>query len=185
MALNLKTLVLAAIGSIGAGAAAHAEPIVRNASLFETLSIEGVSLATTPREAFDTLYANGYTAGDITAYEDWDHGSINMVRGEYGGPEGYSSINLGRADGHLALISQSLNSRGIDAASEIGAVQSHFGIADDEPDCRMNGAGTSGSCQVRDSEDRAAAKMIFTMTAQSTMILRSVSRPQELVKTLE
>ncbi len=177
--------LLAAVAAISAAFSALAGPLTRDASFFETLPIEGVSLSTPPREAFDILYANGYTAGEVTAYEDWTHGSLNLVRGTYGGPEGQSSITLGRADGRLALISQSLNRRGIDANAEIASVQSHFGVAADEPDCRMNRAGTSGACQVRDTEDRGAATMIFTMTAQSTMILRSVSRPKDLKKTLE
>ena len=180
--VRFKSLLFAAAAAIGVSASAKAGPIIRDAAQFESLTIEGVSLATSPRDAFNILYANGYSAGEVTAYEEWTHGSLNLVRGAYGGPEGYSSINLGRADGRLVLISQSLNQRGIDAGAEIAAVQSHFGIADDEQDCRMNTAGTSGACQVRDSDDRAAATMIFTMSAQSTMILRSISRPKELKK---
>lgn len=183
--VRFKSLLFAAVAAIGVATSANAGPIIRDAARFESLIIEGVSLATSPRDAFNILYANGYTAGEITAYEEWTHGSLNLVRGSYGAPEGYSSVTIGRADGRLALISQSLNKRGIDAAAEIASVQSHFGITDDEQDCRMNTAGTSGACQVRDSDDPAAATMIFTMSAQSTMILRSVSRPPDLVKTLE
>jgi len=64
-------------------------------------------------------------------------------------------------------------------------VQSHFSIGADEPDCRVNAAGTGGACELRDAEEPAAATMQFTMTALPTMILRSISRPQELVETLE
>lgn len=182
---RITILILAAALTIATVPSVHAGPIIRSASLFETHAIEGVSLGMSPQEAFTLLYTNGYRAGEITTYEEWTEGSINLVRGTYGGPEGQSSITLGRADGRLALISQSLNRPGIDVASEIGAAQSHFGIAADEKDCKVNTAGTGGSCQVRDAEERADATMIFTMTVQPTMILRSISRPIELAKTLE
>ena len=63
-------------------------------------------------------------------------------------------------------------------------MQSHFGIASDEVDCRVNRSGTGGSCAVRDAEVPDDVTMKFTMTAQSMMILRSVSRPKELKNTL-
>ncbi len=182
---RFTSLSIAALAVAATIHSAQAEPIIRDAGLFETVPIEGVSLDTPPQEAFDLLFANGYQAGPITTYEDWGKGSLNLVRGNYGAPEGYSSITLGRADGQLALISQSLNKPGIDVGMEIGAVQSHFGVAADETDCKVNAAGTGGSCQVRDAEDPEAVTMKFTMTAQSMMILRSVSKPQELIKTLE
>jgi len=182
---RIASLLLAAAVATFSVSAAQAGPIIRNASLFETLAIEGVSLATPPEDAFNLLYANGYSAGGITTYAQWTERSLNMVRGNYGGPQGQSSVTLGRADDRLAMITQSLNRQGIDAAAEISAVQSHFGIAANEPDCKMNNAGTGGSCQLRDLADPAAATMKFSMTALPTMILRSVSRPQELVKTLQ
>ncbi len=180
---RILTLIIAAM--FAAVASVHAAPLIRGAALFESLSMEGVSLAMSPRDAFDLLHANGYTSGAITSYEDWGEGSLNLVRGSYGGPEGYSSITLGRADDRLALISESLNRPGIDVGAEISSVQSHFGIGADEVDCRLNTAGTGGSCAVRDAEEPDAVTMKFTMTAQSMMILRSVSRPKELKKTLE
>ena len=176
---------LAAAVAFCAVSNAQAAPIVRSASLFETLSIEGVSLSTAPRDAFNILQANGYTANGIATFDDWGKGSLSMVRGNYGGPEGQSEVTLGRADGRLAMITETLNRRGIDAVAEIGNVQSHFGIAADEPDCKLNNAGTAGSCQVRDHADGASATTLFTMSVLSTMILRSVSRPKELAKTLE
>lgn len=182
---RITTLLVAALVTLYFLSSVQAGSIIRSATLFETLTIEGVSLTTPPREAFTILYTNGYSAGGMTAYEEWTQGSLNLVRGDYGGPEGQSSITLGRADGRLVLITQSLNRRGINVGEEISTVQSHFGIAADEQDCRLNTAGTGGSCEVRDAEEGAAATMLFSMTALPTMILRSISRPQELAKTLE
>lgn len=179
----LATLALAGL-SVSLAHTASAAPLIRDAATFETVTIEGVSLSNTPEEAFNTLIAAGYQAGPIERFEDWEHGSIEFVRGTYGGPDGMSSISLGRADGHLVLLSQSLNKPGIDVGSEIGAMQSHFGIASDEVDCRVNRSGTGGSCAVRDAEVPDDVTMKFTMTAQSMMILRSVSRPKELKNTL-
>lgn len=183
MTRSLPTLAFAGL-SIALAHTANAEPLIRDAATFETVTIEGVSLATLPEDAFEALKAAGYQAGSIDRFEDWQHGSIEFVRGSYGGPDGLSSISLGRADGKLVFLSQSLNKPGIDVVAEIGAMQTHFGIASDEVDCRVNRSGTGGSCSVRDAEIPDDVTMKFTMTAQSMMILRSVSRPKELKNTL-
>ncbi|MEZ5999085.1 MAG: hypothetical protein R3B98_10360 [Hyphomonas sp.] len=175
----------AAILLLGTAQAAFAEPIVRDPGLLETLSIEGISLATPPEEAFDALAAAGYSANGVAAYDAWTHGSLEMVRGVYGAPSGYSSVTIGRADGHLAMITQTLNKPGIDVAAKIGSVQSHLGIAADEHDCRVNSAGTSGSCQASDAAEPDAETVKFSMTAMPMMIMQSVSRPRELVDTLQ
>ena len=177
--------IMAVAVAISMFSAAQAAPIIRSASLFETHAIEGVSLSTDPRDAFDILIAAGYSAGDVTAYDDWAKGSLNLVRGVYGGPGGHSSVVLGRANGRLALITQTFNGRGVDVDAELSAVQNHFGIAADEQDCKMNAAGVTASCELRDADDPAAVTMKFSMTAQSVMILRAISRPQELKETLE
>ena len=181
---RLCTALTLAGFSLTIAATANAAPLIRDAALFETVQVENVHLSMTPEEAFNTLISDGYQAGDITRYEDWHHGSIEFVRGSYGAG-GVSSISLGRADGQLALISQSLNKPGIDVGAEIGAMQAHFGIASDETDCRVNRSGTGGSCAVRDAEVPDDVTLKFTMTAQSMMILRSVSRPKDLLKTME
>ena len=180
---KMRVLIIAVAAFIGA--TAHAAPIIRSASLFETHSIEGVNLSTPPRDAFDILIAAGYSAGDVTAYDDWGKGSLNLVRGVYGGPGGHSSVVLGRANGRLAMITQTFNGRGVDVNAELSAVQNHFGVAADEQDCKMNSAGVTASCELRDADDPAAVTMKFSMTAQSVMILRAISRPQELKETLE
>jgi hypothetical protein len=128
--------------------------------------------------------ANGYSAGPITTYADWGAGSLNFERGSYGGPTGISSVTLGRAHGRLALITQSLNQPGIDVTGEMGTAQAHFSVTGDEPDCRMNSVGTSGSCQVRDADIPDNITMKYTMTAMPTMIMRSISRPKDLKETL-
>ena len=178
-AIGLAGLVLSAANT------AQAAPLIRDAAIFETAEIEGISLSTLPEDAFNALLAEGYQAGDITRYEDWHHGSIEFVRGSYSGPDGLSSISLGRSDGTLAFISQSLNKPGIDVGAEIGAMQAHFGIESDETDCQVNRSGTGGSCAVRNAEVPEDVTMKFTMTAQSMMILRSVSRPKAIIDTLE
>lgn len=176
-----------ALSMIAAGAlalTAQAAPLIRDAATFETFAIEGVSLDMTPEEAFDRLVADGYAAGPVVSYDDWGPGALNFERGSYSGPQGISSITLGRAHGRLALISQSLNQPGIDVAAEMSQAQSHFGVGADQPDCRINAAGTSGACSVRDQEAPNDATMKYTMTVMPTMILRSISRPKELVETM-
>lgn len=182
--VHIPRLIPGLVAAALLGPAAHAAPLIRDAATFETFAIEGVSLDMTPEDAFNLLVENGYAAGPVTTYEDWGPGSLNLERGSYGGPQGISSITLGRAHGRLALISQSLNQPGIDVIGEMNNAQAHFSVGADEPDCRMNRAGTSGACAVRDQDDPNDATMRYTMTVMSTMILRSISRPQELLETM-
>lgn len=163
---------------------AEAAPIIRDAATFETFPIEGVSLDMAPDDAFNHLIASGYAAGNIMTYTDWGAGSLNFERGSYGGPDGISSVTLGRAHGRLAMITQSLNKPGIDVSGEMTTAQSHFSVTGDEPDCRINPTGTSGSCATRDANDPVDVTMKFTMTVMPTMIMRSISRPQELKETM-
>lgn len=178
----LKTAALAGV-CLSLAQTTAAEPIIRDAAQFDTVEIAGVSLSTTPEDAFDILFAAGYAAGPIARFEDWQHGSIEFVRGNYGAPTGLSSVSLGRSDGKLVMVSQSLNKPGIDVEAEISAIQGHFGVAADEVDCRLNPSKTGGSCAIRDAEIPDQVSAQFTMTALSTMIMRSVSRPQELINT--
>ena len=55
----VKRCVLAAVILLCAGATAHAGAIVRDPALIETTPIQGVTLAMTPKEAFDHLTAMG------------------------------------------------------------------------------------------------------------------------------
>jgi len=182
--VRFPRLALAAIVAGSIGLSANAAPLIRDAALFETFAIEGVSLDMAPDEAFNLLIANGYAAGPVLTYADWGAGSLNFERGSYSGPGGISSVTLGRAHGRLAMITQSLNQPGIDVAGEMGHAQSHFSIADTETDCRINQVGTSGSCSVRDADAPVDVTMRYTMTAMPTMIMRSISRPMDLKETL-
>ena len=182
--VRFPRLILTALAARSLGLSASAAPIIRDAAMFETFAIEGVGLDMAPEDAFNLLIANGYAAGPVTTYADWGAGSLNFERGSYSGPEGISSVTLGRAHGRLALISQSLNRPGIDFNGEMSNAQSHFTVAGDETDCRVNRSGTSGSCSIRDAEIPDDVTMKYTMTAMPTMIMRSISRPKDLLETM-
>lgn len=182
--VRFSRLILTAVAAASIGVSASAAPIIRDASTFEDFQIEGVSLNMSPEDAFNLLKTNGYATGNVAVYTDWGAGALNFERGSYGGADGLSSVTLGRAHGRLALISQSLNKPGIDVTGEMGNAQSHFSVTGDEPDCRINRAGTSGSCATRDAMSPDDVTMKYTMTAMSTMIMRSISRPKDLKETL-
>ena len=182
--VRFPRLALAMLAAGASHLSANAAPLIRDAATFENFAIQGVSLDMAPEDAFDLLMAAGYAAGPITEYEDWGAGSLNFVRGSYSAPTGVSSLTIGRAHGRLAFISETLNKPGIDVGGEMNNAQSHFGIGADEPDCRLNRSATGGSCAVRDAEEPNDATMKLTMSVQSTMILRSISRPQDLQETL-
>lgn len=182
--VRIPRLLAAVLAASSITLAAEAAPIIRDAATFETFPIEGVSLDMAPEDAFNHLIASGYAAGPVATYADWGAGSLNFERGSYGGPDGISSVTLGRAHGRLAMITQSLNKPGIDVGREMNTAQSHFSITGDEPDCRINSVGTSGSCATRDAIEPVDVTMRYTMTVMPTMIMRSISRPRDLRETL-
>lgn len=182
--VRIPRLMVAVIAAASVQLSAHAAPLIRDSATFETFDIQGVSLDMAPEDAFDLLVANGYAAGPIADYADWGAGALNFERGSYSGPNGISSVTLGRAHGRLALISESVNKPGIDVGGEISNAQTHFGIASDETDCRLNRSGIGGSCAVRDADVPDDVTMKYTMSVQSTMILRSISRPKDLKETM-
>lgn len=182
--VRIPRLLAAVLAASSIALAAEAAPIIRDAATFETFPIEGVSLDMAPEDAFNHLIASGYAAGPIATYTDWGAGSLNFERGSYGGPDGISSVTLGRAHGRLAMITQSLNKPGIDVAGEMNTARTHFSVTGDEPDCRVNQTGTSGSCAARDAMEPVNVTMRYTMTVMPTMIMRSISRPQDLKETM-
>ncbi|MEM9617435.1 MAG: hypothetical protein AAF936_05685 [Pseudomonadota bacterium] len=164
---------------LAAGATARAEEIVRDPALIETMPIQGVTLGTPLEDAFNHLYAHGYRAGDIATYSEWLGSGLELVRGDYSSPDGESRIALSRANGHLVNISETFNRprQKFDTHAEIQAIQDHFGIGPDDPNCRVNDHGT-GACRVADAAE--AANLVFGVNAFPTMILRYASRNKEL-----
>lgn len=177
------TLGALALTALAAASPAAAQSVsVRDAALIETIEIEGVSLAMTPREALEHLLANGYSAGEITSFDDWDGYNVSLVRGAWDTPEGESWVSLDRRGDLLVNISETFNrTRGdrFDPHAEFDALHNHFGIAADAPSCRVNDFNT-GSCEVIDNAERADTDLSFVMTAQVTMLQRAATRNKHL-----
>jgi len=176
--------ILLTVFVLFAGTTARAEEIVRDPGLIESMPIQGVTLAMTPKEAFDQLTAMGYRAGDIATYDDWDTGGLNLVLGDFGAPDGRSEISLSRAKSgeRLVNISETLNrpQAKLDPRAEIQAIQNHFGIAPDVPNCQVNEHNT-GTCRVADAAEDA--NHAYGINAFPTMILRYATRNKELKDT--
>lgn len=167
------TLALAALTP------AAAEEIVREPDLIAAMPIQGVTLATPPEEAFNHFMSLGYDAGDIETYADWEGTGLNLVRGATSDPDGESWITLQRANGHLVNIAETFSRPRdpFDTRSEIGAAQNHFGVAADDPKCRVNDAGT-GTCRVADAQENA--NFVYGMTAFPVQLQRYATRNREL-----
>ena len=179
----ISVATVCAITVFGSSAPAAAGEVIRDAASIESFTFEGISLGTPPADALDILLANGYEAGDITSGDQWDTPGVNLVRGSYTLPIGESWITLQRREGRLVQISQTFNrTRGdlFDPAEEIGVMQSHFGIAADDPDCRANEQNAGGSCSIQDAEELSDAEIGVGMTATATMITRAATRPKHL-----
>ena len=73
-----------------------AKKLVRSTTQIEQLPVQGITLAMTPKEAFETLHSAGFKAGDLSNYEDWDSDGVEFVRGKYGSPSGHSSVSFSR-----------------------------------------------------------------------------------------
>lgn len=173
---------LIALVSLAALAAAplHAKVIVRDEALIATMPIEGVTLSMTPEEAFNRLKSRGYTSQGIPTYDAWTTGGISMVWGTYGGPEGYSEITISRtkSNDRIIEITETFNRprQPFDVGAEIGAMQNHFSIPSDDPDCHV-ARGGAGACRVADAEEDE--NHVYGLTAMPAMIQRYASRKKE------
>lgn len=181
----MRRCILMTVMFVVAATSARAAEIVRDPGLIETMPVQGVTLAMTPREAFDHLLAKGYNAGPITTFEEWNTGGLNLVFGDFSAPEGRSEITLARARAgdRLVNISETFNrpQQKFDTHAEIQAVQNHFGIPADNPKCFVNDADT-GTCRVADAEENA--NHAYGLSAFPTMILRYATRNSELKDSL-
>lgn len=165
--------VLLAVGCLITVADARGAELARNGELIRSMAIQNVSLATTPRQAFDTLRQQGFEAGDIDAFEDWTGSGIELVRSA--GADGISRMVLGRRDGALVSISESWNrpAQPFDAGEYIDAARRHFGIGADEAACRAMAA-NSGACRVQDAEDPADVDLVWGLQILPGMLIRYV-----------
>ncbi len=184
MRLRFSVFAAATAAAALAFAPAAAEEIVRDPNLIAAMEIQGVTLATPIEEAYDHLVSLGYTADGINSYEDWTVGGLDMVRGSYADPEGESWFSLGRAHGHLVHIAETFNRprNHFDTDAELDAVQSHFGVAADDPNCRVNDAKT-GTCRIADA--LVDANFVYGITAFPALIQRYASRNHELKDSLQ
>jgi hypothetical protein len=164
----------------------HAAELVRDASLIETIAIQGVTLATPPKEAVERLLAAGYKAGPSKRYEDWKDPGIQFARGAPGAPEGESWVTLTRFKGRLIEITEMTNKpkQRFDATAEIGAVQSHFGIGADDRKCRANGKG-AGHCRVQDATKPEDVNLVFGVQVLSITMNRYATRKKDMKESLK
>jgi len=158
-----------------------AEELVRDAGLIETMPIQGITLAMTPEEAFDYLFAQGFRAGDFEKFEDWQENGIEFVRGVYGSPDGHTSLALSRNGERIIQISETYSQpgRALDAQSEIGKARRHFGITDDTSNCKAANA-YNGNCRVQDVTDAQDVDLVYGLQVMSIMRTSYATRKKEL-----
>jgi hypothetical protein len=164
----------------------EAAELVREATLIESMPIQGVTLATPPKDAVERLLAAGYTAGPVKRFEDWTEREIQFARGGPGAPEGESWVTLARYKGRLTNITEMTNKpkQRFDATAEIGAVQNHFGVAADERKCRANGKG-AGHCRVQDATKAENVNLVFGVQVLSITMNRYATRKKDYKESLK
>ncbi len=174
---TLATIVLFA----ALAAPLAAETLVRSTTQIEQLPVQGITLAMTSKEAFETLLSSGFKAGDLRTYEDWDSDGVEFVRGQYGSPDGHSSVFFRRKGERIVTISETFNSPGrpIDAQAAIRAVRKQLSIQEESKKCKA-AAAHSGFCEVRDSDDPGQTTVSYTLQILSVMRIVTTSRPKEL-----
>ncbi len=160
-----------------------AETLVRSTSQLEQIPVQGITLGMTSKKAFNTLLSSGFKAGNLRSYEDWESDGIEFVRGEYGSPNGHSSVSFSRRGERIITITETFNSPGkpIDAITAIDSVREQLGIPEDSKKCKTMAA-HSGLCEVRDADDSDQTTVLFKLQILSTMRLYAISRPKELVQ---
>lgn len=164
----------------------RAAELVRSASQIEAIQIQGVTLATPPKEAYERLLAAGYRAGKVKTYADWKGRELALERGGPGAPEGESWITLARHKGQLTQITEQTNQprNRFDAVAEIGAVQRHFGISRDDRKCRANAHGT-GHCRVQDATKTGDVDLVFGIQVLSITMNRYATRKKAYKESLQ
>lgn len=164
----------------------RAAELVRNASQIEAMPIQGVTLATPPKEAVERLLAAGYRAGKVKSYADWKGRELALERGGPGAPEGESWVTLARHKGQLTQITEQTNQprKRFDANAEIGAVRRHFGISADNRKCRANAHG-SGHCRVQDADKAADVDLVFGIQVLSITMNRYATRKKAYKESLQ
>jgi hypothetical protein len=160
-----------------------AEVLVRSTTQLEQLPVQGITLSMIPKEAFETLLSAGFKAGDLRTYEDWESDGVEFVRGQYGNPNGHSSVSFSRRGERIVAISETFNSPGkpIDAQAAIETVREQLSIQEDSNKCRST-ATHSGLCEVQDSDDPGQTTISFKLQILSVMRLITISRPKELAQ---
>ena len=184
MAIRMKRL-LASGALFFVIADLSADELVRDASLIETIPIQGITLAMTPKEAFDYLFEQGFSAGDFEKFEDWQETGIEFVRGVYGSPDGHTSLALSRDGERIVQISETYSQPGrpLDAVSEIGSVRRYFGITDDTPKCKAANP-HYGNCRVQDVTEAQDVDLVYGLQVMSIMRTSYATRKKELASSL-
>ncbi len=178
---NKTGRLLGAAILVSLAANATAEEMVRDAALIETVPIQGVTLAMTPKAAFDHLLGQGFRAGNIQAFDDWEGDGIEFVRGVYGSPDGHTSLVLGRHAGRIIQISETYSQPGrpLDAESEIGDARRHLGITADTVKCKVANP-HYGNCRVQDAKETEDVDLVYGLQIMSIMRLAYATRNKEL-----
>lgn len=158
-----------------------AEVLVRSTTQLEQLPVQGIRLSMNPEKAFETLLSAGFNAGGLPTYEDWESDGVEFVRGQYGSPNGHSSVSFSRRGERIIAISETFYSPGkpIDAQAAIETVREQLSIQTDSKKCRVTAART-GLCEVQDSDDPGQTTISFKLQILSVMRLVTISRPKEL-----
>ena len=160
-----------------------ATELVRDKQIIESMTINGISLNNSPKEAFDHFYALGYRIGPIKDYEEWDTDGIEMVLGTYGSPEGQSSIVMTKKDGRLTHLKETFTrpQNKFSASELIAEARKHFGIGPDEPKCKANSE-FMGNCRVQDHADPQQVTLVFGMQILPGILNRYIeSKNQNLL----
>jgi len=180
MAISIRRSLAAGILACMVGNVS-AQELVRDGGLIETVPIQGVTLAMTPEEAFEHLYSQGFRAGDIQEFSDWQQNGIEFVRGTYGSPDGHTSLVLSRNGERIIQISETYSQPGrpLDAESEIGNARRHFGVASDAPSCEAANP-HNGICSVQDAEEAEDVDLVYGLQVMSIMRLHHAMRNKEL-----
>ena len=185
-ASRLAPVAFAAVLALVLAPPIQAGEIVRSAALIETIPIQGITLATPPKDAVERLLAAGYRAGPIERYEDWTEPGLRLERGGPDAPEGESWVTLTRYEGRLIEITEMTNQpkRRFDPAQEVRRAQDHFGIAPDDPKCRSNGS-AAGHCRVQDTAEAADVDLVFGLQVHVITLNRYATRKKAVKASLQ
>ncbi len=147
------------------------------------ITVAGLTLQSSAREAFETLKAQGFDTGHLATYDDWWQSGLVATKGHRNDPDGQFEIALSRNGDQLVEIREHRirMQTAFDVAGEIEERRRELGLAADSNDCLVASHGKNGSCGAQDADETVMYLLNFNGNRQRYAVVKRLDvKPAEL-----